>query len=157
MNTTEDTQRAPVPLDQCSVARALELIGNHWTLLILREAFYGVSRFEAMQADLAIPRSVLSQRLHALVEHDVMQRTVYRVAGQRARFAYELTAKGQALLPVLIALMEWGDQFAPAKATPALTISHVECGARVHAQLVCTSGHHITQVQELVGEVDVAE
>lgn len=157
MNDMQHTLRAPVPLDQCSVAHALALIGDHWTLLILREAFYGVSRFEAIQADLAIPRSVLSQRLRALVEHDIMQRTAYRTDGQRTRFAYELTEKGRALLPVLIALMEWGDQHAPVKETPALSIAHAGCGAHVSTQLVCTNGHRITNVQELIGKVDIAK
>ena len=157
MNTTDDMRRAPVPLDQCSVARTLALIGDHWTLLILREAFYGVSRFEAMHADLAVPRSILSQRLRALVEHGIMQRTPYRVTGQRKRFAYELTVKGQALLPVLIALMEWGDQFALVKETPALVLSHTECGAHASVQIVCANGHRISQVHELTGKIDLPE
>jgi hypothetical protein len=86
-----------------------------------------------------------------------MQRTPYREAGQRTRFAYALTGKGRALLPVLIALMEWGDQYAPVKETPALRIAHAGCGAHVSTQLVCTNGHRITDVQELIGHVDVAE
>ena len=157
MNTTNHAIRAPVPLAQCSVARTLALIGDHWTLLILREAFYGVSRFEAIQADLAIPRSILSQRLRTLVKHEIIQRTSYRLAGQRTRFAYELTGKGRALLPVLIGLMEWGDKYVPFKETPALLVAHAECGAYVSTQLICANGHRVTDLQELIAKVDVAD
>lgn len=156
MNDTDQIVRAPVPLDRCSVAQTLALIGDRWTLLILREAFYGVTRFEAIQADLTIPRSILSQRLRALVKHNIMQRSSYRVVGQRARFAYELTEKGQALLPVLISLMEWGDRYT-AVHTPALQLTHAECGAHVTTQLVCANGHQITDTQALRGTINIRE
>lgn len=91
------------------MARASELLGDRWVLLILREAFYGVRRFEDVRADIDAPRAVLSQRLARLVEAGLLDKRPYRDPGDRQRFEYVLTDKGKALGHVLIALMEWGD------------------------------------------------
>jgi len=103
--------RAPVPVDQCGMARASELIGDRWTLLILREAFYGVTRFADLCADLSVPRAVLSQRLDQLVQAEILQLSPYQDAGSRTRFDYRLTEKGRELALVLLALMQWGDRY----------------------------------------------
>lgn len=101
---------APVPVDDCSMARAAALLGDRWTLLILREAFYGVSRFEDLRLDLTAPRAALSQRLDNLVATGLMERKPYKENGSRLRHEYRLTSKGRELALVLIAIMQWGDR-----------------------------------------------
>lgn len=101
---------------RCGLALACEALGDRWTLLILREAFYGVTRFERFLGDLKIPRAVLSQRLSDLVDKGILQRMPYREEGSRTRHEYSLTAKGQDLGVALMALLEWGDR-------------HIRCGS----------------------------
>jgi DNA-binding HxlR family transcriptional regulator len=91
----------------CSVARALEIVGERWTLLIVRDAFYGVRRFGDFATHLAIPRAVLANRLRALVDEDVLA----RVPGPAGHDEYELTAKGTKLWPIVRDLMTWGDEY----------------------------------------------
>lgn len=124
-------------------------LGQKWTLLILREALYGVSRFDDFQANLNIPRPVLSNRLALLTTHGLLVRESYQDEGQRVRKAYHLTEKGADLLPALIALMQWGDRYLADSAGPAVLLSHKGCGAHVRAELTCTSGHQIETTAEL--------
>lgn len=122
MSNSDTIRRAPVPVERCGAARALDVIGDRWTLLILREAFYGVTRFDDMRADMGIPRSVLTQRLARMVEDGLLTRVPYREAGARERFAYALTAKGRGLAGVILALMRWGDAYL-APDGPALAVT----------------------------------
>ena len=103
--------RSPIAPDTCNLAKAFETIGDHWTLLILRSALYGLRRFDDFQADLGIPRSVLSQRLSALVDAGLVERRQYREGGQRPRTEYVLTAKGLALHLPFVAMTEWSDRW----------------------------------------------
>jgi len=105
-----DLLQGPPPLGACGMARAADIIGDRWSLLIIREALYGVTRFDAIQADLDIPRTVLSGRLKNLCANGVLTRRPYREPGQRMRFQYVLTSKGVDLALAMIALMEWGDK-----------------------------------------------
>ena len=93
----------------CSIARALELVGEWWTMLILREAFLGTRRFHDFQQNLGIARNILSARLKKLVARGILERIAVPAAGRR--FEYRLTSKGRAFFPVLMALMQWGDQW----------------------------------------------
>lgn len=93
----------------CGVAQALEALGDWWTLLIVRDAFFGVRRFSDFEANLGIAKNILSNRLQRLVDQGIFERTDVGEAGQR--FEYRLTAKGEALLPVLTALREWSDDW----------------------------------------------
>jgi DNA-binding HxlR family transcriptional regulator len=93
----------------CSIARALELIGEWWTVLILREAFLGTRRFRDFQQNLGIARNILSARLKKLVARGILERIATPAGGRR--FEYRLTSKGRAFFPVLMALMQWGDQW----------------------------------------------
>jgi DNA-binding HxlR family transcriptional regulator len=111
-------RRSPVPRAQCPMALAAELIGDRWTLLILREAFYGVSRYDDMLADLGAPRSMLTDRLNRLVERGILRREAYREPGSRTRQAYRLTGAGQALALTLIALTQWGEEHVTGKEAP---------------------------------------
>jgi len=112
-----------LPRKTCSMARAVELIGDRWTLLIIREALYGVTRFDAMQADLGAPRSVLSGRLRLLCDSGVMTKRPYKKPGQRLRHQYVLTLKGVELALPLIALMQWGDKHLRAGTPPAQIVT----------------------------------
>src|SRR6266498_1598794 len=95
--------------ENCSVARTLEIVGERWTLLVLREAFLGVRRFERMQHDLGIARNILADRLQKLVGQGILERRSY--TERPPRFEYRLTQKGIDLYPAIIALMEWGDRY----------------------------------------------
>lgn len=125
----------------CSVARTLELIGERWSLLVLREVFLGVRRFEDIRAATGAPRAVLADRLRSLVDEGVLVRREYRDDGARTRFEYRLTPAGRELQPVLIALMQWGDRHLPLAGGPPLIIEHAGCGGRVRARLTCEHGH----------------
>lgn len=127
----------------CSVARTVEIVGEKWSLLVLREVFLGVRRFDAIGAATGAPRAVLADRLRTLVEAGVLVRRAYRDAGARTRHEYRLTDAGRALQPALIALMEWGDRYRPVAAGPPLRIEHDGCGAPVRARLMCDHGHVI--------------
>ncbi|HEY7045871.1 MAG TPA: helix-turn-helix domain-containing protein [Jatrophihabitantaceae bacterium] len=126
---------------ECSVARTLEVVGERWSLLVLREVFLGVRRFDAMRAATGAPRAVLAERLRALVAAGVLTRREYRDEGARTRHEYRLTDAGRELQPALTALMQWGDKHRPLPDGPPLRVSHTGCGAPVRARLVCDDGH----------------
>ena len=119
----------------CSIARSLEVIGEWWTLLILRDAFFGVTRFEAFQARLGIARNILAKRLDTLVEHDVLGRRCYDAA--RDRYDYVLTDKGKALWPVLVTIRQWGDEWVVGNGKEPVAMEHTACGERTTAVLTC--------------------
>lgn len=127
----------------CSVAATLELIGEQWSLLALREVFLGVRRFDAIQEATGAPRAVLVRRLRGLVEAGILELRDYREPGARTRQEYRLTAAGRELQPVLTALMQWGDKHLAGPAGPPLAITHTDCGAPVRAALCCAEGHHL--------------
>ena len=95
----------------CSVARALEAIGDRWTMLVIRDAFVGARRFDEFQQRLGIARNVLADRLSRLVDEGILEKHEYQERPQR--FEYRLTSKGVDLFPVLVSLMKWGDRHAP--------------------------------------------
>jgi len=136
-----ELQRLEYSAVNCSIARTLELVGEKWTLLVLREAFYGLRRFEDLQSAIGCARNVLSARLQKLVEGGILERHPYRDAGQRERHEYRLTAKGLELLPVLVALMQWGDRWASDPTGPAVEVRHRDCDAEVDVTLTCRAGH----------------
>ena len=111
---------AKLPADPCSIARTLSVLGERWTILILREAFFGVSRFAEFRDRLGVAPDVLSDRLATLVEFGVMSREPYREPGARSRFAYRLTAAGHELRLVLSALQQWGDEYLPRPEGPTM-------------------------------------
>lgn len=119
----------------CSVARTLDVVGEWWTLLIVRNIMLGQRRFEAIQADLGIARNILSDRLNTLVAHDVVTRVKYH--DHPERFEYHLTPKGRDLFPVIAALMSWGDKWA-APDGPPLEMRHT-CEGHGVPMLVCST------------------
>jgi DNA-binding HxlR family transcriptional regulator len=111
---------AKLPEDPCSIARTLGVVGERWTILILREAFFGASRFAEFRDRLGVAPDVLSDRLATLVEFGVMSREPYREPGARSRFAYRLTPAGRELQVVLSALQQWGDEHLPRPEGPTM-------------------------------------
>jgi DNA-binding HxlR family transcriptional regulator len=119
----------------CSIARSLEVIGEWWTLLILRDVFLGVTRFEQFQARLGIARNILTNRLDKLVAEGVLERRVYDEARQRAD--YVLTDKGRALWPIIVTIRQWGDEWILGEGRQPVELLHKSCGHRSIATLVC--------------------
>jgi DNA-binding HxlR family transcriptional regulator len=126
----------------CSVARTLEVVGEWWTMLIIREAFNGVRRFDGFQDKLGIARNVLSDRLRKLVDAGVLERRQY--TEHPPRYEYRLTEKGIDLYPVLVSLLQWGDRWVAGEAGPPVVLRHRACGHDMHASLSCDEcGAHV--------------
>ena len=119
----------------CSVAQCLDVVGEWWSLLVVRDAFLGVTRFDDFQARLGISRNILTQRLNRLVESEVLTRVAY--SEHPPRWEYRLTRKGRDLWPVVAAMRQWGDRWA-APAGPPLETRHTACGHVVTAVPVCS-------------------
>lgn len=135
-----DQQRITRPVyDNCSIAGAMGALGDDWTVLVLRELFFGIHRFNEIQDDLGISRSVLTDRLSRLVELGVVRAVPYREPGQRERREYRLTRMGVGLLPLMVALMQWGDQHVNDGDGP-VSLHHRESGEQVRLELRTTSG-----------------
>ncbi len=137
-------RRSPVPAGDCNLWKAFELIGDRWTLVILRSALYGVRRFDDFQNELDVPRSVLSNRLARLVENGLMERRDYREDGQRARIEYPLTKKGQSLGLSFTALTEWSDHWI-GNGTGPLTLRSKTTGQKLAVALVDENGKPVTK------------
>jgi DNA-binding HxlR family transcriptional regulator len=133
----------------CSIAAALELVGERWTLLILRDAFLGTRRFEDFQRSLGIARNVLQARLQRLVAEGVLRRERYQERPER--FEYRLTRKGVDLWPVIVALMKWGDTYA-APGGPPVVIRHVGCGGAIDDRRICQACGRQLQAHEARAE-----
>jgi DNA-binding HxlR family transcriptional regulator len=137
-----------VDTSNCSLGRTVELVGQPWVVLILREVVWGVRRFSEMQAHMGVSKSVLSDRLDHLVSNGVLERREYQQPGQRKRFEYHLTSKGADLYPVLTALRQWGAKYLTGDEGPQMYTTHKGCGGKVHAKLMCDHGHEVA-VDEL--------
>lgn len=121
---------------ECSIARALDTIGDRWSLLILRDAFYGIRRFEDFREDLGVARNILTDRLHKLVSHGVLDRVQYD--DKPPRFEYRLTDKGRDLLPVVLTMMRWGNKWTHETEDPPVTVTHTICGHTTEPVVTCS-------------------
>ena len=130
----------------CSAARALEIVGERWTLLIVRDAFYGVRRFSDFVVRLQIPRAVLTDRLGSLVAADILD----RVPGPSGRDEYELTGKGVALWPVIRSLITWGDEYYGRPEGPRRLFLHAADEAPLDGDGVCTKCHQPVEVADIL-------
>jgi DNA-binding HxlR family transcriptional regulator len=119
----------------CSVAQCLEVIGEWWSMLIVRDAFLGITRFDDFQERLGISRNILNQRLGRLVEAGVLTKVAY--SEHPPRYDYRLTDKGRDLWPVLTAMRQWGDRY-EAPDGPPLEVTHKGCGQVTNAVMVCS-------------------
>lgn len=120
----------------CSVARTLSVLGERWTMLLLREAFLGCRRFDEFQNGTGIARNILSSRLRDLVRDGILDRV--RGDGDNGRIEYRLTKKGLDLYPVLIAMMRWGDTWLSDESGPPMTLIHRGCGEKTSMDMVCS-------------------
>lgn len=135
-------RRSPVSADDCNLAKSFDVIGDRWTLLVLRSALYGIRRFADFQADIGMPRSVLSNRLAALVEGGLMETRDYRDEGQRVRSEYLLTEMGRTLALPFMAMTAWGDRWLGAGKGP-LTLKSRKSGENVHVAYVDEKGRAV--------------
>jgi DNA-binding HxlR family transcriptional regulator len=126
--------------DRCSIDKAIGVLNTRSALLILREAFYGTTRFDDFAERVGISEPVAAARLKELVADGLLEREAYREPRQRTRFRYRLTEKGADLLPVLVALKQWGDRWLSPDGAP-VELSHRGCGELVHAEMRCAAGH----------------
>jgi DNA-binding HxlR family transcriptional regulator len=125
----------------CPIDRALNVVGTRSALLLLREASYGTTRFDHLAARVGISDAVASARLRELLEFGLLKRSPYREPGQRTRHEYVLTESGEDLLPVLLALADWGRRHTESSSSPQF--HHANCGAEVEAEVRCADGHHV--------------
>lgn len=139
----------------CSVARTLSVIGDRWTLLLLRDAFLGVRRFEHFQRDLGTTRHLLSERLSKLVEHGILRRVRYQERPDR--YEYRLTDKGLDLQPVLLALVGWGDRWMAGEDGPPMIYVHRNCGNEIAPAYHCPECGEAITTRNLTASLPTSE
>ena len=122
------------PTQYCSVASTLEIVGERWTILILRDIFLGIRRFEDMQRDLGVARNILQARLERLIEHGILVKRPYQERPLRSE--YRLTEKGADLWPVLVSMLQWGDHYALEGERPII-LQHRGCGGELDTRRRC--------------------
>ncbi len=127
-------QRTDFGTMACSIARTLDVMGEPWSPLILRDVWVGMNRFEQLQTDLGISRKVLTERLNHLVDHGVLERRPY---DRRPRYEYHLTEKGTDLIDVLMVMVRWGDTWLAGEAGPPVLYRHHACGEISDVDLRC--------------------
>src|ERR1700691_1228846 len=119
----------------CSIARALELVGERWTILVLRDVFLGRRRFDQIQQSLGVARNVLAARLDRLVAEGILEKVPYQE--RPLRHEYRLTPKGVDLWPVTVELLRWGDRYAAPSAAPPIVLRHKDCGGLLDEWRIC--------------------
>ena len=134
-----------------SVERTVAVVGDRWAFLILREAFFGVRRFNQMQRDLGISRNILAARLQMLVEAKIMKRHRYR--RDPDFYEYRLTERGLALYPAILAFSRWGDQYLSGDGKPPLLLRHKPCGELADPRMVCSSCGKDIHAREIEVEI----
>jgi DNA-binding HxlR family transcriptional regulator len=142
-------ERTNYQASNCSIARTLQVMGEKWTLLIIRESFYGATRFEQFHSVLQCARNLLSERLSMLVDEGILERSEYREPGSRTRNEYHLTDQGRELMPILVALREWGDRHKADPEGPPVLARHVGCGKELHLAMTCAAGHVTKTLDEI--------
>jgi len=136
--------------ERCPIAASLDVLTTRSAFLLLREAFYGTTRFDDFAVRAGLSEPVTAERLRELVDHGLLEREDYREPGQRTRRRYRLTDKGADLFPALAALMQWGDRWLAEGGAP-VELRHHGCGEPVAVELRCADGHAVTP-----GELDLA-
>ena len=136
--------------ETCAIGRALDVVRTKSAMLVLREAFYGATRFDEFVARTRASEPVVAARLRELVEDGLLDRVPYREEGQRTRQGYALTEKGADLGPTLVALMQWGEKWLGEQSS-GVRLEHGGCGAPVGVELRCAAGHDVA-----AGELELA-
>ena len=142
-------KRTPFADWPCSVARAVDILGDWWTPLVLREAYYGVRRFDDFQRHLGIGRNILTQRLHRLVDEGLLARRPYQE--RPVRNEYVLTDKGRDFFPVVAAIVRWGDAWLAGDEGPPVILHHMRCDHDMHAEVVCSQCGDPLDVRDVRG------
>jgi len=133
--------------ENCAVGNTLAIIGERWTLLVLRETFLGVRRFDQFRRNTGAARNILSDRLNTLVAHGILRRELYQERPER--YEYRLTEKGVDLYPILITLMDWGMRHAMDDSEATMMLQHKGCGANVVPHLACPECHKPVQARDM--------
>ena len=134
----------------CSIARSLELVGERWTILVLRDVFLGLRRFDQIQRNLGVARNVLAARLDRLVAEEILEKAPYQE--RPPRYEYRLTAKGLDLWPVIVELLRWGDRHAAPTSGPPIVLRHKGCAGELGEHHVCTSCGRSLEVGDVRAE-----
>jgi DNA-binding HxlR family transcriptional regulator len=150
-STTPEPWALQWSADSCSIGRTAEAVGDRWSLLVLRELFAGIRRFDQMTVRTEIPRQVLTSRLARLADLGIVRRVPYQEPGQRTRSEYRLTEKGLDLYPVLLAMAAWGDRYLADHDGPPLEFVHRDCGAPLELVMRCDAGHEPGSNREVAG------
>jgi DNA-binding HxlR family transcriptional regulator len=144
-------QRTDFAAMACSIARTVDVIGEPWSPLILRDIYVGLRRFDQLQADLGVSRKVLTERLNHLVDHGVLERRPY---DRRPRYEYHLTEKGTELVDVLMVMVGWGDKWLAGEPGPPVLYRHTACGEISSVDLRCAhcgEPMHANDIEVLAG------
>lgn len=136
-----DRHRAPEP--KCQIVRTLDIVGEKWSLLIVRDALRGLTRFSQFRASLGAPTDILTTRLARLVDTGVLEKRLYREEGQRERASYHLTEAGRGLTVVMAAMLQWNDRFDPAPAGAASVVVDATDGAALDLAFVDADGRRV--------------
>lgn len=129
--------------EYCPIGRTMELIGTRSAMLLMREAYYGTTRFDDFAQRVGITENVAAARLRELTEAGLLRREPYREPGQRTRHEYRLTEKGHDLAPVVLGLFEWGSRHLAVPGRNPPRLRHTECGSDVHVAVTCAEGHDV--------------
>jgi DNA-binding HxlR family transcriptional regulator len=129
--------------ERCTIGRALEIVGTRSAMLLMREAYYGTTRFDDFARRVGITEAVAATRLKELVAAGLLGRQPYREPGQRTRHEYRLTEMGRDLMPAALALMQWGDRYLTSSRSGPVQLRHAECGAEVAVEVRCAQGHQV--------------
>jgi DNA-binding HxlR family transcriptional regulator len=144
MRTMSQPEALRWSAENCTLGRAMDLLGERWTVVVLREVFLGIRRFDDLRVRTGIPRQVLTNRLATLVGQGVLRRHPYQQPGERVREEYRLTEKGFDLYPVLAAILAWGGRYLGDPDGPPVVLTHRDCAQPVEVALRCTGGHPVT-------------
>lgn len=137
--------------DHCPIDRAMHVVGNRSAVLLLREVFYGATRFDTLVARVGITEAVAARWLKELVSAGVLEKVPYRAPRQRTRHEYSLTEAGHALMPVVLGLLDWGAAWTGAEGYDGPALSHAGCGEPVHLAVRCGAGHDVPEGEVVVG------
>jgi DNA-binding HxlR family transcriptional regulator len=132
----------------CSVARALSIVGDRWTLLILRDSFMGTKRFDKFQKQIGLSRHRLTDRLNKLVEYEILRKVPYQE--KPVRYEYKLTRKGVELYPVLMTLAKWGDKWMDGGDGPPMEYFHTQCQHKMSINLCCSECGEVINPKEVI-------
>jgi len=144
-------KRTPFADWPCSVARSVDLLGDWWTPLVLRECYYGVRRFDAFQRSLGIGRNILTQRLNRLVDEGLLERRPYQ--DRPVRHEYLLTDKGRDFFPVIAAMVRWGDRWLAGDDGPPVVLHHTTCDQDMHAEVVCSRCGESIELRDVTADL----